>query len=82
MKDKIIQTIPCTAELWAKYSGVDDGKEYSSLLRVVCFALMETAENRRRYGVPRTISRDGYIEPIDFYGDFVEVVGSWKENTP
>ena len=79
MEEKIIQIIPCTAGLQAKYSGVDEGKEYTSLLPVVCFALMESAESGYRRVVPMTISRDGYIEPADFYDDFVEIVGNRKE---
>lgn len=83
MEEKIIQIIPCTAGLQAKYSGVDEGKEYTSLLPVVCFALIEFTESGYRHVVPMTISRDGYIEPVSFYDDFVEIVGrqSCKEES-
>lgn len=77
--EKIIQIIPAPANMWAKHTGVDGGRKYACLSRVVCLALTEDADSR--YVRPMTISTDGIVDFPDECGDFDEIVGSWKEST-
>lgn len=81
MNDKIIQIIPCTADLWARYSGEDSGEKYESLFRVVCFALIEDPDDGYRCVRPMIIYADGMMDYPEESGDFKEIVGSWKEAT-
>lgn len=70
----ILQIIPCTQKLMAKYYIGEFGDEDIDLAPIICFALIE-CEDKSRYIVPMDITADGEIDISMDSSSFMSIEG-------
>lgn len=72
MNSKIIQIIPATPNMWARWQPIENGEkeEYSP---IACLALMEDEDGMTRV-TPMSIGEDGEIDDVMKFRNFGGVV--------